>query len=124
MQGRIEKKVFSDYSNAKELIEKSSFFGLILHNDNCKSKKYILIKNTEERLNLINIEGDVEPIKTGIFGYIDFYSPDELFVFENLKEATEWLYRDEKQPPTTGQYHQYPTSGSTQSPTTGEGNVI
>ena len=87
MNGRIEKKVFSDYSNAKELIEKTNFFGVFID-----KKRNLLIKLQGRREDVILVSEKSINMEYGIFGFIDCYEPDELLLFEDLKEATDWLY--------------------------------
>jgi hypothetical protein len=85
--GRIEKQVFTDYDIAKELIEKSDFFGVFIDKE-----KNILIKlqGIKEDVILINEKHAINK-GYGIFGYIDIYEPNEILVFENIKEAIDWL---------------------------------
>jgi hypothetical protein len=120
MHGRIEKKVFSDYEDAKKLINENCFFGAIVDNE-----KSIIINNDLDNFSLLIDTKSTKSKDYSIWSYIKIFEPKELFLFENLKEATDWLYRSEeklseKRQATSEnvdstQYHQYPTSSGVDS---------
>jgi hypothetical protein len=93
--GRIEKTVFTAYKDAEKLIKKSDFFGMKMVDNYGNPIKVILIK-LPDSITLISVELGVEHGSRNILEFIDYSEPEDLFVFENLKEATEWLYRESK----------------------------
>ncbi len=97
MHGRIETTVLTEYKNATELITETRYIGTIFDGE----KNIITYVNQigdplSTVLAVITKNGVFKSEQKTMLSHLKQFDFTDILLFENLKEATDWLYRSEE----------------------------